>query len=61
MTIPKGMWELETYITAEVPNLHKSNLEYATGINYALMPRQKQPDKSDIFSEGMVSLNPEYS
>jgi hypothetical protein len=26
MTMPKGMWELETYVTTEVPNLHKSNI-----------------------------------
>lgn len=26
MTMPKGMWELETYVTTEIPNLHKSNI-----------------------------------
>jgi hypothetical protein len=26
MTLPKGMWELETYVTSEIPNLHKSNI-----------------------------------
>lgn len=26
MTMPKGMWELETYVTSEIPNLHKSNI-----------------------------------
>ncbi|MDD5465580.1 MAG: hypothetical protein PHP73_04460 [Candidatus Omnitrophica bacterium] len=26
MIMPKGMWELETYVTSEVPNLHKSNI-----------------------------------
>lgn len=26
MTMPKGMWELETYVTTEVPNMHKSNI-----------------------------------
>ncbi|MDP2941460.1 MAG: hypothetical protein Q8N85_04325 [Candidatus Omnitrophota bacterium] len=26
MTMPKGMWELETYLTTEIPNLHKSNI-----------------------------------
>lgn len=26
MTMPKGMWELETYVTSEVPNIHKSNI-----------------------------------
>lgn len=26
MTMPKGMWELETYVTSEVSNLHKSNI-----------------------------------
>ncbi len=26
MTMPKGMWELETYVTAEMPNLRKSNI-----------------------------------
>ena len=26
ITMPKGMWELETYVTTEVPNLHKSNI-----------------------------------
>lgn len=26
MTMPKGMWELETYVTTEVPDMHKSNI-----------------------------------
>ncbi len=26
MTMPKGMWELETYVTTEVPNMRKSNI-----------------------------------
>ena len=26
MTMLKGMWELETYVTTEVPNMHKSNI-----------------------------------
>ena len=26
MTLPKGMWELETYVTSEIPNMHKSNI-----------------------------------
>ncbi|MCM8778727.1 MAG: hypothetical protein NC834_02935 [Candidatus Omnitrophica bacterium] len=26
MTMPKGVWEIETYVTSEVPNLHKSNI-----------------------------------
>ncbi len=26
MTMAKGMWELETYVTTEVPDLHKSNI-----------------------------------
>lgn len=26
MTMPKGIWELEAYVTSEVPNLHKSNI-----------------------------------
>lgn len=26
MTMPKGMWELETYVTTEVPNMGKSNV-----------------------------------
>jgi hypothetical protein len=26
MTMPKGMWELETYLTTEIPNMHKSNI-----------------------------------
>lgn len=26
MTMPKGMWELESYFTAEVPNMHRSNI-----------------------------------
>ncbi len=26
MTMPKGMWEVENYITTEVPNLDKSNI-----------------------------------
>lgn len=25
-TMPKGMWELETYVTSEIPNMHKSNI-----------------------------------
>ncbi len=28
MTMSKGRWELETYVTTEVPDLHKSNLNY---------------------------------
>ncbi|MEW6075575.1 MAG: hypothetical protein AB1530_04625 [Candidatus Omnitrophota bacterium] len=26
MTMPRGAWEWETYVTAEIPNLHKSNI-----------------------------------
>jgi hypothetical protein len=26
MTMPKGMWEVETYVTTEIPNLHESNI-----------------------------------
>lgn len=26
MTMPKGMWELEAYVTSEVGNMHKSNI-----------------------------------
>lgn len=53
-TMPKGMWELETYVTTEIPDMHKSNINT---VKPQLELEHGITDKWDIAMYQMARIN----
>lgn len=54
MTMPKGAWELETYLTGEIPDLHNSNLN---SIKPRLEIEYGLTDRWDVAMYQMYKIN----